>query len=151
MDFKDIENDTYYCFGSRFFKDGVIDYKELAQELEEIRYYYAAMMFDCEDIGFNVRMQVYSPAQWLFEADDYEVTEEDFKAFIQTKQFKRFAEVVPERVQAAIGALQMVDDEELRKNGIKKKDVDKVTNDSLRILTIVKAACKAPKMKKLPS
>lgn len=150
MDFKNIENDKYYCFGSSFYSNGSIDYKALRGEIEESQYYYASMMFDCDDIGFNIRMQVYSPAQWLFEADDYEVTEEDFKNFIQTKQFKRFAKAIPEKIQAAIGALQMVDEKELQQNGIKKKDVDRITSNSLRIMTIVKAACKQPKMKKFP-
>ena len=150
MDFKNIKNDKYYCFGSRFYNNGSIDYKELRDELEEAQYYYAAMMFDCDDIGFNLRMQVYSPAQWIFEAEDYDVTEEDFNNFIQTKQFKRFAEAIPEKVQAAIGALQMADEKELQQNGIKKQAVDKITSNSLRIMTIVKAACKQPKMKKFP-
>lgn len=150
MDFKDIKNDTYYCFGCRFFKNGRIDYKELASELEEAQYYYAAMMFDCDDIGFNLRMQTYAPAQWIFEAEDYDVTEEDFLNFIKSDKFKKFAEVVPDKVQAAIGALKMADQEELQRNGIKKEAVDKILNSSLRIMTIVKGACKAPKMKKMP-
>ena len=148
MDFNDIKNPLYYCFGSRFLKkNGEIDYEQLASELEEAEYYYAAMMFDCEDVGFNLRMQTFSPAKWIFEAEDYEVTEDDFQKFVKTDDFRKFATVVPEKVQAAIGALQMVDEQELKLHGIKKEDIDRITRDSLKIMTIVKAACKNPKMK----
>ena len=150
MDFTNIENDLYWCFGCDFLKnDGEIDYKKLADAVEQAEYYYAAMMFDCEDIGFNLRMQTQSPAQWIFEAQDYEVTEEDFKNFVKTDVFKKFAEAVPGKVQAALGALQMADEKELQANGIKKADIDKLISNSLRVMTIVKAACKAPKMKRV--
>lgn len=148
MDFTNIENDLYWCFGSDFLKNGKIDYKILSNALKELEYYYAAMMFDCDDIGFNLRMQTYSPAQWIFEAQDYDVTEEDFRAFVKTPEFKRFAEAVPDKIQSALGALQMADEKELQASGIKQADIDKLISDSLHIMTIVKAACKNPKMKK---
>ena len=150
MDFTNITNDKYWCFGTGFTKANGrdIDYKVLKNDLEEIKYYYAAMMFDCNDIGFFIRLLPYSPAKCLFEStDDYEVTKDDFDAFVKSDIFKKFIEVIPEKIQIAIGTLSTVDKKELQANGIKEQDVDKVIDSSLRIMTIVKAGCKAPKMK----
>lgn len=146
MDFTNIKDDRYYCFGTNFFKDGSIDYKALASELDEAQFYYAAMAFECDDVGFFIRLKTYSPAKWLFEGDEYDVTQEDFEKFIQTKQFKKFIEVVPQKVQTAIGALQNVDEEQMKANGVSKDEIEKITRNSLRIMTIVKAGCKKPVM-----
>lgn len=148
MDFEKLTDDRYYCFGCRFYKNAEIDYNALAEELEEVKHYYAMMAFEADDVGFNIRLLTYSPAKWLFEGADYDVTEEEFKQLIETDQFKKFCEVVPHKIHTAIGALQIVDEEELKKHGIKKEDINKVIRDALKILTIVKAGCKKPIMKK---
>ena len=147
MDFSNISDDQYYCLGCRFFKDGVIDYKALAEELEEAKYYYAMFAFECEDVGFNARLLTYSPARWLFEGADYDATKEEFAELVKTETFKKFVSVLPDKIQTALGALQTVDENELKRNGIKKEDVDKLANSSLKIMTIVKAGCKNPTAK----
>lgn len=149
MDFSKIENDKYWCFGTSFLKaNGTVDCAKLNNDISEIQYYYAAMMFDCDDVGFFVRLLPYSPAKWLFEStDDYDVSKEDFEEFCKSKAFKKFIEVIPEKIQTSIGALSNIDESELQRHGIKKEDVAKVVDSSFRIMTIVKAGCKNPVMK----
>lgn len=150
MDYDNITNDKYWCFGTGFLKDNgkTIDYKQLASDIEELKHYYAAMMVDCDDVGFFIRLLPYSPAKWIFEStDDYNVTKEDFESFTNSNAFKKFAAIVPEKIQTAIGALSNIDEKELQANGIKLEDIDKIIDSSLRIMTIVKAGCKKPIMK----
>lgn len=152
MDFNNVKNDQYYVFGCRFAKkDGTIDYKQLSDELDELKYYLAATQFECDDVGFFLRLPPYSPAKWILDADEgYDVTEEEFKSLTESKFFKKFAKVIPEKLQAGFGALQMVSEDDLSKNGIKKSDIENASKQSMRLVTIAKAAVKKPELKAMP-
>ena len=139
----------YYCFGSEFLqKDGSIDYKALKDELEEHKYFLAAMMFDTEEVSkLFVRLLPFTPARWIFECEDYDVTEEDFKKLCETEFFKKFAAVLPKKIQMGLAALGNLDKAELSKFSIKPSETEKIFKDAKRAVAFVEAAVKNPKMK----
>lgn len=153
MDFDNIVNDRYYCFGSLFVNDdGTINYRRLRKELNVVNNYLAFMEFEANDLEYSIWLPPSKPSGWKFayyneHDDELPGSEEDFKAIINTEQFKKFANEIPKKIQKAFGALNMVDDSELSKNGIKKDEINDLLMKSLRIMTIVKGETKYPKLK----
>ena len=151
VDLSKLDNVMCYCFGCDFLKpDGTIDYNELKKELEEIQYFYAAMMFSAGDVeNIMARLMPYPTGKWIFEQDEVDLTEEDFAAFVKTKEFRKFSKPLAEKIEKAISTLQLVDKTELDKNNVDKTKIDKIVNAHKNIVNTVKKAVATPTMKKL--
>ena len=148
FDLNEPNNLSYYCFGCFFMKqDGTIDYSMLGRDLTCFEEWIARMQFDAGDIS---DCAVYIPrnttsGRWILECRDYEFTNADFDHLKQTTYFLDFTAVLVKKVQSAFAALSVVDEKELSNVGIKKEEIDKIVNTSLKTITILKGACRNPK------
>lgn len=148
FDLSEPHNISYYCFGCLFLKkDGSIDYGKLGTDIEVFSEWIARMQFDAGDIS---DCAVYIPrnannGKWILECRDYDFTEEDFKHLTQTTYFGDFVSVLVEKVQKAFAALNLIDEKELESTNVKKEEIEKLKNSSIRIMTILKAAVRNPR------
>lgn len=151
MDFNNIKDDKYWCFGQGLkYGIGETDMLEIDNDVEQLKYYLAMMQFDCDDVTFNIRLLPYSPARWLFEAEDYEPTEEDFKAFTATEAFKKFAKEVVKKLRSAFASMRIIKKHYADESGLTRKQIDDILNSEMRYVTIAKGAYANPKMKAMP-
>lgn len=154
FDLNEPHNISYYCFGCLFLKkDGTIDYSKLGTDIEVFSEWIARMQFDAGDIS---DCAVYIPrnsnnGRWILECRDYDFTEEDFKHLTQTTYFGDFVSVLVEKVQKAFAALNIIDDEELANTNVKKEEIDRLKNSSIRILTILKNGVRSKQFQQVQS
>lgn len=158
IDFSRIQNDRYWVFGRQSCyvvggRPNLEAAKHLKDDLEQIEYYLAMAQFDCEDVTFNIRLMS-SKAEWIFEADGYQPTEEDFKALVKTEFFQKFLNKAIGVLKGAFVVLpyylQKAYVKDLDASGASKADISRAINGKERYLTIAVAAAKNPKMKAMP-